>query len=127
MFQAVATNNSPAAIGPYSQAIDTGAYVFVSGQLPLDPVSQQIVEGGIQQQTEQVLKNIQSILVASELSLSNVVKTTVFLSSMDDFGSFNEVYGRYFTSPHPARSTVEVSRLPKNALIEVEVISLRRT
>jgi 2-iminobutanoate/2-iminopropanoate deaminase len=121
----IATHRAPAAIGPYSQAVRSGSLVFCSGQIPLDPVSGQLVEGGIEAQTAQVLNNLTVVLVAADLQLRNVVKTTVFLVSMDDFPAMNEVYARYFDEDPPARSTVAVAALPKGARVEIEAIAAR--
>ena len=120
----ISTDKAPAAIGPYSQAIDSGAgLVFLSGQLPIDPATGAFPEGGIKEQTRQSILNIQSILKEAGLTLSNVVKTTVFLSDMGDFAAMNEVYAQFFTSPFPARSAVAVKTLPKGALVEIECIA----
>lgn len=119
----VSTNEAPQAIGPYSQAIDLGEFVFLSGQIPLDPESMQIVGGNITEQTEQVFQNIKAVLNAAGLDLANVVKTTVFLASMDDFVEMNAVYASNFGDHKPARSAVEVARLPKDALVEIECIA----
>lgn len=124
MRQVIATDRGPKAIGPYSQAIKANSLVFLSGQIPLDPVTQQLIEGDVAAQTERVLRNISGILDAAGTSLTRVVKTTVFLKSMNDFAAMNEVYGRYFPAEPPARSTVEVARLPKDVLVEIEVIAL---
>ncbi len=124
MRDVISTDKGPKAIGPYSQGIRANGFVFLSGQIPLDPSTQQIVEGDIQAQTERVLKNIQGILAASGTSLEKVVKTTVFLKSMCEFAAMNEVYGKYFNANPPARSTVEVARLPKDVSVEIEVIAL---
>ena len=124
MRDVIATDQGPKAIGPYSQGIRANGFIFLSGQIPLDPATQQIVEGDIQAQTERVLKNIQGILAASGTSLEKVVKTTVFLKNMADFAAMNEVYGKYFSANPPARSTVEVARLPKDVSVEIEVIAL---
>jgi endoribonuclease L-PSP, putative len=122
----VSTTNAPAAIGPYSQAIDSGAgLVFVSGQLPIDPATGAFPEGGVKEQTRQSLLNASAILESAGLSLSNVVKTTVFLSDMADFAAMNEVYAGFFSSPFPARSAVAVKTLPKGALVEIECIAAR--
>ena len=118
----VSTTSAPAAIGPYSQAVVTDGFVFASGQIPLCPESGQIVEGGIQEQAEQVCKNIGALLQAANSDYSRVIKTTCFLQTMDDFAAFNEVYARYFTSL-PARSCVAVAGLPRNVSVEVEVIA----
>jgi 2-iminobutanoate/2-iminopropanoate deaminase len=123
----VATAHAPAAIGPYSQAVKMGNLVFTSGQIALDPVSGEIVPGGIVEQTERVIANLRAILEAAGTSLSNVVKTSVFLKSMGDFAAMNGVYGKHFAPEGviaPARSTVEVARLPKDVLVEIDVIAL---
>lgn len=117
----IKTKDAPGAIGPYSQAVSAGDFLFISGQLPIDPASGQIVEGGIKAQTYQSLKNLQGIIEAADSALSNVVKTTVFLKDMNEFTQMNEVYAQFF-SDCPARSAVEVSRLPKDAQIEIEAI-----
>ena len=120
------TSNAPAAIGPYSQAIDSGAgIVFVSGQLPIDPATGAFPEGGVKEQTRQSLINAKAILEAAGLGLANVVKTTVFLADMGDFAAMNEVYAEFFSEPFPARSAVAVKTLPKNALVEVECIAAK--
>ena len=124
MRDVIATNDGPKAIGPYSQAIKAGGLVFLSGQICLDPATQQLITGDVAVQTERVLQNITAILKASGSSLGQVVKTTVFLKSMNDFAAMNEVYGHHFTSNPPARSTVEVARLPKDVLVEIDVIAL---
>jgi 2-iminobutanoate/2-iminopropanoate deaminase len=124
MREVIATNQGPKAIGPYSQAIKANGLVFLSGQICLDPATQQLVGGDVAAQTERVLQNIGAILGAAGSSLSQVVKTTVFLKNMNDFVAMNEVYGRHFTSDPPARSTVEVARLPKDVLVEIDVIAL---
>jgi 2-iminobutanoate/2-iminopropanoate deaminase len=126
MRQVIATNDGPKAIGPYSQAIKANGLVFLSGQICLDPATQQLITGDVAAQTERVLQNIVAILKAAGSSLGQVVKTTVFLKSMNDFAAMNEVYGRYFTADPPARSTVEVARLPKDVLVEIDVIALAR-
>ena len=120
----VQTENAPAAIGPYSQAIKTDSFIFASGQIPLNPETGQIVEGGIVEQTHRVMQNITAILTASGSSMENVVKTTVFLKDFNDFAAMNEIYGSYFPNNPPARSTVEAARLPKDVKIEIEVIAL---
>ena len=121
----IATTGAPAAIGPYSQAIASGNLVFASGQIALDPVSGQLVEGDVQAQTRQALENLSAVLQAAGSSLGQVVKTTVFLTSMTNFAAMNEIYGQYFTGEPPARSTIAVAELPRNALVEVEAIALR--
>jgi 2-iminobutanoate/2-iminopropanoate deaminase len=124
MREVIATNDAPKAIGPYSQAIKANGMVFVSGQIPLDPSTQELVQGDVAVQSERVLRNISKILKAAGSSLEQVVKTTVFLKSMLDFAAMNEVYARYFLQFPPARSTVEVARLPKDVLVEIDVIAL---
>ena len=122
----ISTDKAPAAIGPYSQAIDSGAgLVFLSGQIPIDPATGSFTEGGIKEQTRQSLLNAQAILKAAGLSLSNVVKTTVFLADMGDFAAMNEVYAQFFAEPFPARSAVAVKALPKGALVEIECVAAR--
>ena len=124
MKKEVKTDLAPGAIGPYSQGIDVGNMIFFSGQLPIDSQTGTMPEG-IEAQTTQSLNNVKGLLESQGLDLSNVVKTTVFLNDMNDFVKMNEVYAQYFTQPYPARSAVEVARLPKNALIEIEVIALK--
>ena len=121
----VATDGAPKAIGPYSQGIEAGHFVFLSGQIPLDPATGQMAPGGITEQTERVLKNMEAILQASGLSLNNVVRTTVFLIDLGEFAAMNEVYARHFPKDHPARSTVQVTALPKGARVEIDAIALR--
>ena len=120
----IQTNKAPQAIGPYSQAIQTGDFLFLSGQIPLDPKTGELVNGDIRDQTNQVLKNIKSILESQKLGMENVVKTTIFLKDIANFNQVNEVYATYFPSSPPARSTVEVSKLPRNAEIEIEAIAV---
>jgi 2-iminobutanoate/2-iminopropanoate deaminase len=124
MREPVATKDAPQAIGPYSQAIKANGLVFCSGQVALDPATQQVIAGDVAAQTERVLKNLTGVLAAAGSSMEKVVKTTVFLKSMGDFTAMNEVYGKHFKAPFPARSTVEVSRLPKDVLVEIDVIAL---
>lgn len=123
MRNVVMTDRGPKPIGPYSQAIKAGGFIFVSGQVALDPKTGELIGGDIGQQTERVLNNIKTILEAAGANLHHVVKATVFLKDLNDFTSMNEVYGRYFTSAPPARSTVQVARLPKDAQLEIEVIA----
>ena len=123
MIETVATDRGPKAIGPYSQAVRSNGFVFLSGQIPLDPKTQQIVEGDVAKQTERVLENLKGVVEAAGSSLQHVVKTTVFLADMNDFAAMNEVYGRYFVTHLPARSTVEVSRLPRNVRVEIDLIA----
>ena len=123
-MKAINTDKAPAAIGPYSQAIDSGkGLIFISGQIPIDPATGAFAEGGIKEQTRQSLLNAQAILNAAGLSLANVVKTTVFLADMGDFAAMNEVYAQFFAEPFPARSAVAVKALPKGALVEIECIA----
>ncbi|MBR4515940.1 MAG: RidA family protein [Bacteroidaceae bacterium] len=123
MLQSISTNNAPAAIGPYSQAIAAGGFVYVSGQLPINPSTGVFVAGGIKEQTRQSLLNAQAILREAGTDLSHVVKTTVFLSDIANFAPMNEVYAEFFAAPFPARSAVAVRDLPKNALVEIEVVA----
>ena len=124
-MKAIATNNAPAAIGPYSQAIEANGFVYASGQLPIDPATGVFPEGGIKEQTRQSLLNAQAILREAGLELSNVVKTTVLLSDIANFGPMNEVYSEFFQQPYPARSAFAVKDLPKGALVEIECIAAR--
>lgn len=120
----VSTPNAPAALGPYSQAVDTGSTVYCSGQLGLDPATGNLADG-VQAQTHQALKNLQAVLNEAGLSLDNVVKTTAFVQDLADFGTVNEIYGTYFHGGFPARSCVQIAALPKNALVEIECIAVR--
>lgn len=124
MREVIATDQAPKAIGPYSQAIKAAGLVFTSGQVALDPATQQVISGDIAAQTDRVLKNLSGVLQASGSSLEKVLRCTVFLKNMGDFAAMNEVYGRYFSKAPPARSTVEVARLPKDVLVEIDVIAL---
>ena len=124
MKKVISTTNAPAAIGPYSQAIEVTGMVFASGQIPVNPATGEIPEG-IEAQAEQVLNNVKNLLAAAGASMEQVVKTTVFIQNMDDFGKVNEIYSTYFTGAFPARSCVEVARLPKDLLIEVEVTAIK--
>jgi len=124
MRDVISTDQAPKAIGPYSQAIRAGGLIFTSGQVAIDPATQQVIAGDVAAQTERVMKNLTAILEASGSSLEKVVRCTVFLKNMGDFAAMNEVYGRYFTQAPPARSTVEVARLPKDVLVEIDVIAL---
>ena len=124
MKKIIATKNAPAAIGPYSQAVQAGNMLFASGQLGLDPATGQFPEGGVKAQTAQAFKNVNAILTEAGLTMDNVVKTTVFLADMGDFAAMNEVYAAQFEGTFPARSAVAVKTLPKNALVEVEVIAV---
>lgn len=123
MRQAISSEGAPKAIGPYSQAIRAGSLIFVSGQIPLDPATGQMVDGDIVAQTHRVFANLRAILEAAGASLDHVVRTTVYLADMNDFGTVNEVYGTYFSSPAPARATVQAARLPKDARVEIDVIA----
>lgn len=124
MKNIVKTDRAPGAIGPYSQGIDVGNMIFFSGQIPLNPQTGEMPEG-IEAQAKQALENVKGLLESQGLDFSNVVKTTVFLDSMDDFNTVNEIYAQYFVEPYPARSAVEVGKLPKGALVEVEVIAVK--
>jgi 2-iminobutanoate/2-iminopropanoate deaminase len=124
VIETVATDRGPKAIGPYSQAVRANGFVFLSGQIPLDPHTQQVVEGDVAVQTERVLENLKGVVEAAGSSMLRVVKTTVFLADMNDFAAMNEVYSRHFTTHKPARSTVEVSRLPKDVRVEIDLIAL---
>ena len=121
----IATTQAPAAIGPYSQAIEAGGLVFVSGQLPIDPATGEFAQGGIKELTRQSLENMKAILATAGRTLDNVVKTTVFLADMADFADMNEVYAQFFAAPFPARSAVAVKTLPKGARVEIECIAVR--
>ncbi len=124
MIDSVATEHAPKAVGPYSQAIRVNGFIFLSGQIALDPRTQQLVEGDVAMETERVLENLKAVVEAAGSSLQRVVKTTVFLADMNDFAKMNEVYARYFATPLPARSTVQVARLPRDARVEVDLIAL---
>ncbi len=121
----ISTQNAPAAIGPYSQAIEVNGFVYASGQLPIDPATGAFPEGGVKAQTRQSILNVKAILEEAGLALSNVVKTTVYLADMGDFVAMNEVYSQFFAQPFPARSAIAVKALPKGALVEVEVVAAR--
>ena len=121
----ICTKNAPAAVGPYSQAIDCGDFVFLSGQIPLVPETGLVADGGLEAQAHQMFANIQAVLAEAGMSLSNVVKTTVFMTELSQFAAFNAVYAEYFKAPYPARSCVEVSALPKGVLVECELIAKR--
>ena len=123
MKQAISSPDAPKAIGPYSQAVRAGQLLFVSGQVPLDPATGQIVDGDIAAQTRRVFANLGAVLKAGGRSFADVVRTTVFLADMNDFAAVNEVYGQYFSEPYPARATVQVARLPKDARVEIDVIA----
>ena len=121
-MKVISTTKAPAAIGPYSQAIQVGNLVYTSGQIPIDPATGAFVEGGIKEQTRQSLLNVQAILAEVGLTMNNVIKTTVFMADMNDFADMNAVYAEFFTEPYPARSAVAVRTLPKGALVEIEVV-----
>ena len=123
MIEIVETHEAPTPIGPYSQAIRAGGFIFVSGQIPMNPKTGQIVQGGLESQTHQVIKNISAILAAAGSDLNRIVKTTVFLVNLEDFPAFNRIYEEYFGGTKPARATVQVARLPKDALLEIEAIA----
>ena len=123
MKEVINTTKAPAAIGPYSQAIKVGNLVYTSGQIPIDPATDNFVEGGIKEQTRQSLTNVQAILKEAGLTMENVVKTTVFVADMNDFADMNTVYAEFFAEPYPARSAVAVKTLPKGALVEIEVVA----
>ena len=123
MKQAISSSGAPKAIGPYSPAIRTGQLLFVSGQVPLDPATGQMIEGDITAQARRVLDNIGALLTAGGRSFADVVRTTIFLADMNDFAAVNDVYGQYFSEPYPARATVQVARLPKDARVEIDVIA----
>jgi 2-iminobutanoate/2-iminopropanoate deaminase len=123
--EAVSTPNAPKAIGPYSQAIKANGFIFISGQVAFDPATGSLISGGIEQQTGQVMKNLSAILQAAGSGWDKVVKTTVFLKNMAEFGQMNEVYGKFFKNAPPARSTVEVARLPRDVSVEIDVIALQ--
>ncbi|MDL0420111.1 RidA family protein [Caldibacillus thermoamylovorans] len=125
MLRKIHTEHAPQAIGPYSQGIEAGNFIFLSGQIPVDPETNEIIEGDIVAQTNQVMRNIQAILASIGLTLNHIVKTTIFLKNMDEFILVNEAYAKHFGEHRPARSTVEVSRLPKNVSIEIEVIAAK--
>lgn len=123
MKQAISTVNAPAALGPYSQAIQAGNLIFLSGQVPIDPATGAVVEGGIQEQARQSLSNLKAVLNEAGTNMGAVVKTTVFLKDMDDFAAMNEVYAQFFQEPYPARSAVQAAKLPKDVLVEIEAIA----
>ncbi|MBR5654931.1 MAG: RidA family protein [Prevotella sp.] len=123
MKKEISTTKAPSAIGPYSQAIQVGSFVYTSGQIPIDPATGNFIEGGIKEQTQQSLLNVKAILEKVGLTMGNVVKTTVFLADMKDFADMNSVYAEFFKEPYPARSAVAVKTLPKGALVEIEVVA----
>lgn len=122
--EVISTSSAPAAIGPYSQAIKASGFVFTAGQIPLDPATGNVVEGGITEQSERVMQSLQAVLVAGGTSMANVVKTTCFLADLNDFAAFNDVYGRYFSEPYPGRSTVQAAKLPRGVMVEVEAVAV---
>jgi len=124
MREVIATKDAPQAIGPYSQAIKANGFIFLSGQIAIDPATQQVVPGDVAAQTDRVLRNLSEILEAAGSGLGKVVRSTVFLKNMSEFAAMNEIYGKYFSTAPPARSTVEVARLPREALVEIDVIAL---
>ena len=124
MKEIISTYKAPAAIGPYSQGVRAGGFLFLSGQIPLDPKTMTVVAGDVAAQTEQALMNMKAVLESQGLDFSDVVKTTVFIKDMNDFGRINEIYAKFFTKDAPARSCVEVARLPKDVLVEIEAIAL---
>lgn len=123
-FEIISTTKAPAAIGPYSQAVKVGNVIYTSGAIPINPVTGDVVAGGVVEQAEQALKNLREVLIGAGASLETVVKTTVFIKNMSDFAEINEVYKKYFTKNFPARSCVEVARLPKDVLIEIECVAV---
>ena len=124
MNEIISTENAPGAIGPYSQAVKAGGMIFCSGQIPIDPVTGEVVSHAVSEQTEQVLKNLREVLDAAGADLSHVVKTTVFLADMSDFSEMNEVYAKYFGENKPARATVQAARLPRDAKVEIDCIAV---
>lgn len=125
MKKIISTENAPAAIGPYSQGVNVGNFYYFSGQIPLDAKTGELLKGNVTEQTQKVMSNIKAVLDSQNLNFENIIKTTIFLKSMDDFAAVNEVYGSCFTAEPPARSTVEVSRLPKDVDVEIEVIAYK--
>lgn len=125
MKKVISTNNAPAAIGPYSQAIEVNGMIFISGQTPIDPLTGELVSGGVKEQTAQCFKNIRAILDEAKLTMENIVKTTVFLGDMSYFADMNEVYASQFNGAFPARSAIAAKGLPKNCMVEIEVIAIR--
>jgi 2-iminobutanoate/2-iminopropanoate deaminase len=123
-MESIQTDRAPQAIGPYSQAIKANGFIFASGQIPLDPATMRIVEGGIEEQTGRVLENLKAVLEAAGSSLDRVVKTTVYLADMGEFAAMNEIYARYFSATKPARATVQVARLPRDVKVEIDVVAL---
>jgi 2-iminobutanoate/2-iminopropanoate deaminase len=126
MKDEISTSDAPAAIGPYAQALRAGQFVFLSGQIPLDPASGQLVAGDVAAQTERVMKNLGAVLAAAGCTFADVVRTTIYLVDLDDFATVNETYGRFFQKPYPARATVQVAALPRGARVEIDAIALGR-
>ena len=124
MKKVIATSDAPAAVGPYSQAIATGNFLFCAGQIPLDPITGALIDGDVTAQTDRVLQNVAGVLKANGMTFANVVKSTVFLTDLASFAQMNEVYSRYFSAPFPARSTIQVAGLPKGSQVEIEVIAV---
>ena len=125
-IESISTEHAPQAVGPYSQAAASGPWIFCSGQVPIDPKLGKLIDGDIQEQTHQVMKNLQKVLEAADAQFSNVIKSTIYLQDMENFSKVNEVYASYFTPPYPARATVEVAKLPLGADVEIEVIACRK-
>lgn len=125
MANVISTDKAPAAIGPYSQAIDVNGMIYTSGMIPIDPSTGELVTGSVEAQAEQAISNLEALLAASGSSIEKVVKTVVFISNMDDFGKINEVYAKHFKEPYPARSCVQVARLPKDVAIEIEAVAVK--
>lgn len=126
MANVISTDKAPAAIGPYSQAMELNGMVYTSGMIPIDPATGELVSGSVEEQAEQAISNLEALLEASGSSIGNVVKTVVYISNMDDFGTINEVYAKHFCEPYPARSCVQVARLPKDVAIEIEAIAVKK-
>ena len=124
MKKTIATSEAPAAVGPYSQAVAVGNFLFAAGQIPLDPATGALIEGDVTAQTDRVLQNVSAVLKANGMTFANVVKSTVFLTELATFGQMNEVYSRYFSAPYPARSTIQVAGLPKGAQVEIEIVAV---
>ena len=125
MANVISTDKAPAAIGPYSQAIEVNGMIYTSGMIPIDPSTGELVTGSVEAQAEQAISNLEALLAASGSSIEKVVKTVVFISNMDDFGKINEVYAKHFKEPYPARSCVQIARLPKDVAIEIEVVAVK--
>lgn len=123
MAKAISTDKAPAAIGPYSQAVECGGMVYTSGMIPINPATGELVTGSVEEQAEQAISNLEALLAAADSSIDKVVKTVVFISDMEDFGKINEIYAKHFKEPYPARSCVQVARLPKDVAIEIEAIA----